>query len=69
MSSIKKIGFFHFGSVEKNDPIRSFEVELQKEPGPQWRDSLIVLPEAFNVLKGYYSMGREPELDPQACSR
>ena len=62
MSSIKRIGAFHFGSDEKDDPIGSLEVELQERPDLQWRDSLIVLPEGFNVRGGYYSMAPKPEL-------
>jgi len=65
MPSLKQIGFFHFGcpDAEKRDPIGSLEIALKNKP--KLKDSLIVLPEGFNVLGGYFG----GELDALACSR
>jgi hypothetical protein len=67
MKSIKRIGFFHFGSDEKTDPVGSLEIEIAKLSEPELKDSMIVLPEALNARKGYYRP--TPELDPKACLR
>ena len=65
--SIKQVGFFHFGGRTKQDPIGSLEVEIAKRPKLQLLDTLLVLPEAFNALGGYYSS--TPALDPDAIRR
>jgi predicted amidohydrolase len=65
--SIKRIGFFHFGSDAKTDPVGSLEAKLNSASDPKLRDTLLVLPEAFNVRGGFYST--LPELDHGACSR
>jgi hypothetical protein len=53
LPSIKRIGFFAFGSNDKSDPVGSLEIELEKKPESQLKDSLIVLPEAFNSGADY----------------
>jgi hypothetical protein len=50
---LARAGFFHFGSGEKGDPVRSLVTELDKQN--YLEDCLLVLPEAFNVPGGYYS--------------
>jgi hypothetical protein len=67
MTSIKRVGFFHFGGNDKSDPVGSLQTEIGKFSGVQLTDSLIVLPEAFNVRGGFYNA--EPNLDPHAYFR
>lgn len=64
-TSISRVGFFHFGSDEKRDPVGSLEIELNK--GPELADSLIVLPEAFDARGGYYNL--PVKLDDAARAR
>ena len=66
MPSIKRIGFFHFGENNKADPVRSLEEEVARHSPSALKDSLIVLPEAFNARGGLYQP--DPELDPDVCS-
>jgi hypothetical protein len=77
MSSIGRVGFFHFGSDEKEDPIGALTSAIEKwfreqrsnpiGAIPELTDTLLVLPEGFNVLNGYYAP--KPELDANACFR
>lgn len=48
-----KIGFFHFGNYW-NDPVGSLRCALKGHTPEEVRDSLIVLPEAFNIGQQYY---------------
>jgi hypothetical protein len=64
MSELKRVGFFHFGTYEKCDPVGSLEAEIKKRKKLELADTLLVLPEAFNVRGGYYNMS--PELDLNA---
>jgi predicted amidohydrolase len=66
MSQLRRLGFFHFGSVEKADPVGSLEAQIAERP-KSLEDTLLVLPEAFNTLGGYCS--DTPQLDPDALSR
>ena len=56
MEKLKKIGFFHFGENDKNDPISSLlkALALFRTKSPELSDCLLVLPEAFNVRGGYF---------------
>jgi hypothetical protein len=77
MSSIGRVGFFHFGSDEKEDPVGALTSAIEKwfreqrsnpiGAIPELTDTLLVLPEGFNVLNGYYAP--KPELDANACFR
>lgn len=51
--NLRFVGVFHFGNRDKSCPIRSLETELERwEHGVE--NSLLVLPEGFNVPGGYY---------------
>jgi hypothetical protein len=67
MSAIKRVGFFHFGSNIKDDPVGSLEHEIGKFAETELESSLIVLPEAFNARGGLYQPN--PDLDPGSVSR
>jgi hypothetical protein len=67
MSSIEQIGFFHFGSDKKDDPLGSLERMMTECPDSQTANSLLVLPEAFNVRGGFYTSN--PALDRDALPR
>ncbi len=62
--SLRQIGFFHFGCPDKSDPCGSLENTLGEARGLE--ACLITLPEAFNVLGGYYD---SKGLDERACLR
>lgn len=49
--ALARVGFFHFGSEDQSDPIGSLRASL-REKSPV--DSLIVVPEAFNICNGYW---------------
>jgi hypothetical protein len=55
-SPIEKIGFFHFGGDNRSDPMGSFMEALDRATAGKQTSagSLIVLPEAFNILDDYY---------------
>lgn len=53
-SRITKIGAFHFGNIDKSDPIRSLTDSLADASG-NLEGALIVIPEAFNIREGYWS--------------
>jgi predicted amidohydrolase len=67
MPLIKRVGFFHFGDKEKADPVRSLEEEVAKHSTSALKDSVIVLPEAFNARGGLYQS--DPDLHPHALTR
>lgn len=53
---IVKVGFFHFGHYHDSPIPELEEALLQKRQ--EVRDSLIVLPEGFNIGKPYKSRGK-----------
>jgi hypothetical protein len=59
--SLQKVGFFHFGKRDSGaDQIESLMEALQEASERQHLDdSLIVLPEAFNIRNGYCSRNRQ----------
>ena len=63
--SIENIGFFHFGDEKKEDPLASFKtallVEIDKSEGKCLGNSLVVIPEAFNLIGGYWGSGRHAD--------
>ena len=67
MTSIERVGFFHFGSDRKDDPVGSLEAKIAECAAHQTGNSLMVLPEAFNVRGGFYAT--DPALDLDAFSR
>jgi predicted amidohydrolase len=64
---LQKIGCFHFGNPDKSRPLLSLENSIKARLAAQGeddlRDSLIVLPEAFN-LRGEYESRDRYEVDP-----
>jgi hypothetical protein len=52
MTKLKAVGSLHFGAPDKSSPFCSLVKELDKMQGLE--DSLLVLPEGFNVPDGYY---------------
>ena len=60
---LKKIGFFHFGSSQTKDPVGSLRAALLTKGQNDLRNSLIVVPEAFNLCGGYHEAGRQ--IDPR----
>jgi len=67
MSSIERVGFFHFGADCKDDPLGSLVKNLAEYPDSETANSLIVLPEGFNVRGGFYVA--EPALDHEALGQ
>src|SRR5260370_19403901 len=63
---IERIGFFHYGSDNKEDPIGSLReallLAIAASDPKNVRDCLIGLPEAFNIRRGYWNANRA--LDP-----
>ncbi|HPT25883.1 MAG TPA: hypothetical protein PLZ95_05645 [Bryobacteraceae bacterium] len=55
---INNIGFFHFGSDDKSDPMRSLAISLEKAVTTKrcLTGSLLVLPEAFNIRNDYQTL-------------
>src|ERR1035438_1979096 len=64
---ITRLGFFHFGSDEKADPVGSLEAIIAERPKSELEGTLLVLPEAFNTQGGYYS--DRPQVNQRAISR
>src|ERR1035438_4642938 len=64
---ITRLGFFHLGSDEKDDPVGSLEAEIRKREESQLENTLLVLPEAFNTRGGYYI--DRPQIDQRAIPR
>ncbi|MDQ2841571.1 MAG: hypothetical protein M3Y72_11150 [Acidobacteriota bacterium] len=50
---LDRVGFFHFGG-NKDNPSHSLKDSLQVKDKEHLRESLIVIPEAFNVRGDYY---------------
>lgn len=67
MTSIERVGFFHFGSDRKDDPVGSLAAKIAECAAHQTGNSLMVLPEAFNVRGGLYAI--DAALDLDAISR
>ena len=58
--AIKRIGFFHFGSDDKSDPILALQQSIRsQDPG---KNCLIVIPEAFNLRNSYYRREFDPSI-------
>jgi len=53
MTNLESVGVFHFGDSDQTCPTQSLQYELEKRC-VDVKNSLIVLPEAFNVPDGYY---------------
>lgn len=51
---LQRIGFFHYGSADKAAPSDSLRASLKDASAGDLRDSLIVLPEAFNIVGEYH---------------
>jgi predicted amidohydrolase len=65
MMMLTKIGFFHYGREERTQPLRSLRISLKAAGKDYVKDSLIVLPEAFNI-KTKYQKGTGPhDTDPK----
>jgi hypothetical protein len=56
---IDKLGFFHFGNYW-DDPVGSLRCALKGHAPEEIRDSLIVLPEAFNIGQHYWGQSDKP---------
>jgi len=52
MTNLESVGVFHFGDSDQTCPAHSLECELERLRSDV-KNSLIVLPEAFNVPDGY----------------
>jgi hypothetical protein len=52
VTDLQSVGVFHFGDTDRGCPVRSLEHELEKSEGIA--NSLVVLPEAFNIPDGYH---------------
>jgi predicted amidohydrolase len=65
---IEKIGFFHFGDTDKSDPVGSLVCEMGQATAPSqdFKNALIVLPEALNILGDYKTRG---DPDPSVLDR
>ena len=62
---LKKIGFFHFGSEDRKRPLESLTASMKEAGGkPHLRESLIVLPEAFNIGVKYEPNSGPCDFDP-----
>jgi hypothetical protein len=63
---LTQLGFFHFANSDKSQPLGSLEesisVKLTREGQDGLRNSLVVLPEAFN-LKGEYEQSDSYEIE------
>jgi hypothetical protein len=64
---LQKIGFFHFANPDKSQPLASVKARLDERGKDDLKDSLVVLPEAFN-LKGEYTRTRRTDyvVEPSA---
>jgi predicted amidohydrolase len=55
---IRNVGFFHFGKKETYDPPMEALRQAMDECTQDLTASLIVLPEAFNLGKHYWTIDR-----------
>jgi hypothetical protein len=56
---LRSVGSFHFDSTDQSDPVRSLKASLETAAeGTDLGDCLIVLPEAFNIRRGYWNPDR-----------
>lgn len=63
MPGIEKIGFFHFGHGW-DKPVPSLQCALEKHASDRIRNTLIVLPEGFNIGAEYRRTAPAPKTDP-----
>lgn len=67
---LKNIGVFHFCSEDRTQPLESLRISIQEAGGKAaLKDSLVVLPEAFNILTKYESSSGTSDTDPIVISR
>jgi hypothetical protein len=60
---LRQIGYFHCGNEDKSDPVGALTKAIESEGGKsKVENSLIVLPEAFN-LKVTYERGARPDFE------
>jgi hypothetical protein len=50
---LQKIGFFHFANPDKSQPLASLKARLDERGKDDLKDSIVVLPEAFNLIGEY----------------
>lgn len=63
MPDFTKIGFFHFGSGDQSDPVGSLRASLlEASRTARLDESLVVLPEAFNIKNGYLKGRFDPSI-------
>jgi predicted amidohydrolase len=64
--NINGVGYFRFQTYEK--PIEALDQALNdaRTVGTILKDTLIVLPEAFNIKKPYFDL-KEPDVNPAIC--
>jgi hypothetical protein len=56
---LKQLGYFHYGSEQRSSPIGALERAIDEAGGrPKVENSLIVLPEAFNLRVTYEKLKR-----------
>jgi predicted amidohydrolase len=56
--NIGRVGVFHYASECNGDPVKTFEDALAaSESSDRFGESLLVLPEAFNLRLGYWASG------------
>ena len=64
---LQKIVFFHFANPEISQPLASLKARLDERGKGDLKDSLVVLPEAFN-LKGEYTPRTDYHVEPASTS-
>jgi hypothetical protein len=60
---LQKIGFFHFANPDKSQPLASLKARLDERDKDDLKNSLVVLPEAFN-LRGEYTPRADYDVEP-----
>jgi hypothetical protein len=68
MSEMKRVGFFHFRSDEKCDPLGSLEAEIKKQEKPELADALLVLPKPSTCGEGITAIGPNLVISPNSIS-
>ncbi len=63
-AGITRIGVFHFGRMDKSDPIRSLRAALGNVPGNELAEVLVVIPEAFNIRGNYFVENERISITP-----